>query len=72
MPRRSKEELLKPHPCNVEDCDIKKLPLKTTQLPFEVVYDVDGGRTRAICFDCWEKREKPFGKEVETYPIWFV
>ena len=26
-PRRSKEELLEPYPCNVEDCDIKKLPL---------------------------------------------
>ena len=32
-------------------------PFKTTQLLFEVVHDVEEGRTRATCLDCCEKRD---------------
>ena len=40
--------------CNIEGCGNQLMQFKTTQLLFEVAHDVEGGRTRAVCFDCWE------------------
>ena len=33
---------------------------KTTKLLFEVLHAVEGGRTRANCFDCFERGIRPF------------
>ena len=43
---------------------------KTTQLLFEVVYDVEGGRTRTICLDCLEN--KALGNETSPGTSRFV
>ena len=34
--------------------------------------DVEGGCTRAVCFDCWDKRDKPLGKETSPSTLRFV
>ena len=44
-------------------CGNQHIQFKTTQLLFEVVHDVEGGRTRAVWSTCWRKRNKAFGKE---------
>ena len=44
--------------CSGVSCPHEAMPLKTTQLLFQVVYDVEGGRTRSLCFDCWYARDE--------------
>ena len=38
--------------CDVETCGNQHIEVKTTQYLFEVVHDVEGGRTSAVC---WRK-----------------
>ena len=59
--RRWNSELPEVYKCDAEGCHNKHLQLKTTQLFFEVVHEVEGGRTRAMCLDC--KKDLVFGKE---------
>ena len=48
--------------CCIEGCGHQRVQFKTTQLVFEEVHDVEGGRTRAVCFVCWE-RDKAIGNK---------
>ena len=50
----------------------KNLHLKTTQLLFEVVHDVAGGRTSAMCRDCWGKRDQALRNELALSKLRFV
>ena len=54
------------HKCDMGRCGNQHIQLKTTQLLFEVVHDVEGGRKRAVYFGCWEKRDK--ARRNETSP----
>ena len=44
---------------DIEGCGNQHIQFKTPQLLFEVVHDVEGGRTRAVCVGCWEKDTRP-------------
>ena len=48
--------------CSNETCTDKRLQFKITQLLCELKKDVDGCRTKAICSDCWERRDKALGR----------
>ena len=41
--------------CDVEGCGNQHVQFNITQFLFEVVHDVEGGRTRAVCSRCLEK-----------------
>ena len=51
-PRRWNAVLQEALKCDVETCGNQHIEVKTTQYLFEVVHDVEGGRTRAVC---WRK-----------------
>ena len=52
-PRRRSSVLLEVYSCDAEGCSHRNVQFKTTPLFVEVLCDVEGGRTSAICFDCF-------------------
>ena len=52
-PRRWSSVLLEVHRCDAEGCSHRNVQFKTTPLFVEVLRDVEGGRTSAMCFDCF-------------------
>ena len=56
-PRRWHAVLQEAYKCDVETCGNQHIEFKTAHHLFEVVHDVGGGRTRAVC---WRKRLKPW------------
>ena len=71
-PRRWNTMLQKAYKCDIEGCGNHHIQFKTTQLLFEVVRGVEGGRTRAVCFDSWEKRDKALGNEASPSTFRFA
>ena len=53
--------LLEVRRCGAEGCSNKDLQFKKTPLIIEEVHDVEGVRTRASCFDGWDKGIVPLG-----------
>ena len=64
--------------CDIEDCGNPHTQLKTTQLVFEVVHDVEGGRTRTVCCGClgnmdkarYEPRRRKKHQQMEEHCTW--
>ena len=57
---------------NIEGCVNNHIRFKTAQLLFEVVYDGEGGRTRAMCFDCMEKLGTALGNGTSPSTLRFM
>ena len=67
-PRYWVPEPLEAYRCKSEECSNKQLQFKTTQLLFEAHLYVDGGRTKAICLNCWEWRDQALGRTNNKTP----
>ena len=73
-PRGWKTGFLEVYKCDAESCGNKHVSFQfeTTQLLFEVVHDDEGGRTRAMCLACWDRRDKALGNEALPGTFRFV